>query len=151
MRVTVLWCRVWCLDLPSHPFTLEPCLLQGWFSRGSLENSDFKACPQPPLPDSLCGLSLVSHQSVTKFSHPTQGPELGCWDPGDRFIWRWHKVSDALVNPGSWAMFISFGSWEHLLTCQRCSWVRQDWKLRWSRQWSQPLFWMMLCRGKGLM
>lgn len=42
-HVIVLWCGVWCLDLPSHPFTLEPCLLAGWFSRGSLENSDFKS------------------------------------------------------------------------------------------------------------
>lgn len=95
--------------LPTHlPWSLV------FFKGGSPEAvwriQILKACPQPPLPDSLCGLSLVSHQSVTQFSHPTQGPELGCWDPGDRFIWRWHKVSDALVNPGSWAMFISFGS-----------------------------------------
>lgn len=58
-----------------------------FFKAGSLEAVQriqiLKACPQPPLPDSLCGLSLVSHQSVTQFSHPTQGSELGCWDPGD--------------------------------------------------------------------
>lgn len=40
---------------------------------------------------------------MTQFSCPRQGSEFGYWDPGDRFIQRWPKVSDVLVNQGSWA------------------------------------------------
>ena len=96
--------------LPTHlPWSLV------FFKGGSLEAvlriQILKACPQPPLPDSLCGLSLVSHQSVTQFSHPTQGSKLGYWDPGDRFIRRWHKVRE----PGILGYVISFG-WQECLS-----------------------------------
>lgn len=61
-RIIVLWCGVWCLDLPSHPFTLEPCLLTGWFFKGNLENSGFKSLSQGLLCLTHC---VVSHWWVT--------------------------------------------------------------------------------------
>ena len=45
-HIIVLRCWVCWLDLHSHPFTLAPSLLQGWFSRSSLENSDLRNLSQ---------------------------------------------------------------------------------------------------------
>lgn len=140
MRVTVLWCRVWCLDLPSHPFTLEPCLLQGWISRGSPENSNFKSLS--PASSAWLIVWSLSGESPICDSVFTSYAGLRAWLLGS---WGQYGGSIRLVNPGSWAMFISFGCWEHLSTCQRYLWVSQDGKLRWPHQWSQPPFWMMLC------
>lgn len=38
----------------------------------------------------------------------------------------WQKVSDVVGNQGSQAVYLSFGSWEHLLPCQGCSQMGQD-------------------------
>lgn len=122
---------VWCLDLPSHPFTLGLSCLQGWFSRGSPENSNFKSLSPGLLCLTHC---VVSHWWVTNLwlSFHVLVWLLGSWSG---FPWMWHKVSDVLGNQGSRAHGNIFYP---VRGAHRWARTKETW-------WGQHPFLMLLC------